>query len=139
MIVGEGAGEKMNRRRHGLGHLEAAVLEVVAASFEPVNVAQVQAQLTGEPAYPTVKSTLARQAEKGALNRTLVGRAYRYQLAAPAGSISDVLTARQMRQLMEGGGDRAAVLARFVAELEADDERILTDLLKHTKKRKGTR
>jgi predicted transcriptional regulator len=129
----------MNRRRQGLGHLETAVLGVVATAKTPVNVAEVQEQLTEELAYTTVMSTLARLAEKGALRRTLVGRAYHYQLAAPAASISDVLTARQMRHLMDGGGDRAAVLARFVAELDDDDEQILAELLKLSRSRKRTR
>lgn len=128
----------MNRRNQRLGRLETAVVRVVAAAAAPVSVAQVQAELTGEPAYTTVMSTLARLAEKGALERTLVGRAYYYRLAAPTGSISDALTARQMRQLIDSGGDRAAVLARFVGELDAEDERILTDLLNHRDRKNGS-
>ena len=34
-----------------------------------------------------------------------------------------------MRRLLGDGGDHAAVLARFVAELDDADERLLTDLL----------
>ena len=34
-----------------------------------------------------------------------------------------------MRRLMGDGADRAAVLARFVAELDDDEERMLSDLL----------
>src|SRR4051794_4837594 len=44
----------------------------------------------------TVMSTLARLAKKGALRQFRDGRACRYELAAPAGSIDDALTARQM-------------------------------------------
>lgn len=120
----------MKRRRPELGHLETAVLTVVAAAAEPQTVSQVQARLDGDPAYTTVMSTLARLAEKGALRRSLDGRAYRYELAAPSASIDDALTARSMRRLMGDGADRAAVLARFVAELDEDEERMLTDLLK---------
>jgi predicted transcriptional regulator len=121
--------EIVRGRRPELGHLESAVLSVVAASAEPQTVAEVQVQLNGDPAYTTVMSTLARLAEKGALRRTLHGRAYRYELAAPSASIDDALTARSMRRLMGDGADRAAVLARFVAELDDEEERMLTDLL----------
>jgi len=34
-----------------------------------------------------------------------------------------------MRRLLEGGGDRADILARFVSDLSPDDERLLTELL----------
>jgi predicted transcriptional regulator len=124
-----GGDMSMNARRPELGRLESTVLAVVAASGEALTVSQVQAQLPADPAYTTVMSTLARLAQKGALRRIRDGRAYRYELAAPAASIDDALTARQMRRLLGDGGDHAAVLARFVAELDEDDERLLTDLL----------
>ena len=117
------------RPRTDLGHLESAVLGVVAGAARPVTVAQVQGRLPGSPAYTTVMSTLSRLTEKGALTRSLDGRAYRYELAAPAGSIDDAVTARQMRRLMSQAGHRDAVLARFVAELDPDEERLLADLL----------
>ena len=85
--------EIVKRRRPELGHLESAVLSVVAAAPEPQTVSQVQARLDGGPAYTTVMSTLARLAEKGALRRTLDGRAYCYQLAAPTASIEQALSA----------------------------------------------
>src|ERR1700712_2567859 len=119
----------VKRRRHELGHLETAVLTVVAAAAEPQTVSQVQVRLDGAPSYTTVMSTWARLAEKGALRRMLDGRAYRYELAAPSASIDEALTARSMRRLMGDGADRAAVLARFVAELDDDEERMLSDLL----------
>lgn len=118
--------------RPELGRLESAVLAVVAASAAPVTVSEVQAELVTPLAYTTVMSTLSRLATKGALRQIRDGRAYRYELAAPAGSIDDVLTARQMRRLLVDGGDRAAVLARFVAELDDNDERLLADLLART-------
>ncbi len=112
-----------------LGRLETAVLGVVAAADRPVSVAHVQSQLPDHPAYTTVMSTLSRLADKGALTRSRRGRAYLYELSAPAGSIGDALTARQMRRLMSEGGHRDAVLARFVADLDPDEERLLTELL----------
>jgi predicted transcriptional regulator len=127
----------VKRRRPELGHLESAVLSVVAAASESQTVSEVQARLDGDPAYTTVMSTLARLAEKGALRRTLDGRAYRYELAAPTASIEQALSARSMRRLMGDGADRAAVLARFVAELDDDEERILSDLLRRQRSHQG--
>lgn len=120
---------KRTRISSELGHLELAVLGVVAAAAAPVTVSQVQVQLPGDPAYTTVMSTLARLARKGALKRTLDGRAFRYELAVPASAVDDAVTARQMRHLMSQGGHRDAVLARFVDELDPDEERLLTELL----------
>jgi len=112
-----------------LGHLESAVLTVVATADAPLTVSQVQAELPGNPAYTTVMSTLSRLARKGALERSLAGRAYKYELAVPEGAVDDVVTARQMRRLMSETGHRDAVLARFVEELDPDEERLLTELL----------
>jgi len=39
------------------------------------------------------------------------------------------MTARRMLTLLQGGGDRAGVLSRFVADLSPEDEQLLSDLL----------
>ena len=119
----------MGARRRELGRLETEVLAVVASSDEALSVAQVQQRLSSGPAYTTVMTTLARLAKKGALTRAPNGRAYQYRMAAPGADIDDVLTAREMRRLLSDGADHAAVLARFVAELDENDERVLADLL----------
>lgn len=118
--------------RRGPGDLERAVLNLIAAAPEPVTVAEVQRQLPGEPAYTTVMTTLGRMSDKGALRQIRDGRAYRYGLAAAVGSVEDAVTARRMRRLLTDGGDRAGVLARFVAELEPDEEALLLDLLQRS-------
>lgn len=111
------------------GPLETAVLAAVAASASPVSVANVQQALPADPAYTTVMTTLSRLAAKGALTRIRQGRAYLYALAAPVEDVDDAVTARQMRRLLSDGSDRAGVLARFVAELDPDEERVLAELL----------
>ncbi|MDQ2740236.1 MAG: BlaI/MecI/CopY family transcriptional regulator [Actinomycetota bacterium] len=115
--------------RRSTGPLEAAVIAVVAAAAEPIAVAQVRKALPGEPAYTTVMTTLSRLAGKGALSQSRDGRAFKYSLAAPAEAVDDAVAARRMRRLLSDGSDRAGVLARFVAELDADEERILVALL----------
>lgn len=111
------------------GPLESAVLAVVAAAGEPVAVADVQKQLPGSPAYTTVMTTLSRLAAKGALRQGRDGRAFKYSLAAPIDAVDDALAARRMRRLLSDGSDRAGVLARFVAELDPNEERMLAELL----------
>ncbi len=116
-----------DRRTHG--PLESAVLAVVTAADGPVAVAQVQRMLPGDPAYTTVMTTLSRLAAKGALTQSRDGRAFRYAPAAPPEAVDDAVAARRMRRLLSGGSDRAGVLARFVAELDPDEERMLAELL----------
>lgn len=116
--------------RREAGQLEDEVLRVVQRlGGGPVSVSDVQARMPGRQAYTTVMTTMARLADKGALTRTRDGRAYLYRLAAPADSVADAITARRMRRLLSDGADREGVLARFVAELDPDEERILAELL----------
>lgn len=115
--------------RRAPGPLESAVMAVVTAAGRPIAVADVQPQLPGGPAYTTVMTTLSRLARKGALTRSQDGRAFKYSLAAPPDAVHDAMTARRMRRLLSDGSDSAGVLARFVAELNPDEERQLADLL----------
>ena len=123
----------MNDRR-APGPLESAVLSVVASAGAPVAVADVQKELPGSPAYTTVMTTLSRLAEKGALRQSREGRAFRYSLAAPVDAVDDAVAARRMRRLLSDSSDRAGVLARFVAELDPDEERMLAELLDRSDK-----
>ncbi len=113
------------------GALERAVLAALATAGGPMAVAAVQKQLPGDPAYTTVMTTLARLTRKGALRQIKAGRAYLYELAAPPEALQSAVTARRMRRLLSDGSDRAGVLASFVAELDADEERLLAGFLDH--------
>ena len=70
-------------------------------------------------------------ARQGSLSRVLIGRAYVYELATTVDGVDSSTTARQMRRLLEGRDDRAGVLARFVADLDPEDERVLAQLLRN--------
>jgi predicted transcriptional regulator len=111
------------RRR---GALEQEVLACLAAAGRPLTVADVQAELGSDLAYTTVLTALSRLHAKGALTRGPAGRGYAYALPADPGA---AVTARRMSRLLDSREDRAGVLARFVADLSADDERLLTELL----------
>ncbi len=124
--------------RRAPGPLESAVISVVAGALAPVAVAEVQKMLPGEPAYTTVMTTLSRLAEKGALTQSREGRAFRYALAVPPEAVDDAVAARRMRRLLSDGSDRAGVLARFVAELDSEEERLLADLLDRADHRAGS-
>jgi predicted transcriptional regulator len=114
------------RRR---GALEQEVLSCLAAADRPLTVAEVLADLGGDLAYTTVLTALSRLHAKGALRRAPSGRAFAYSVPADPEAIGASVTARRMSRLLEAGADRAGVLARFVADLSPEDERLLTELL----------
>ena len=116
-----------NGRRRGA--LEQEVLACVAAAGRPLTVADVLADLGHGLAYTTVLTALSRLHAKGALRREPSGRAFAYSLAEDPGAIGASVTARRMSRLLDAGDDRAGVLARFVADLSPEDERLLTELL----------
>lgn len=111
------------------GALEREVLASLAAAGRPLTAGEVLADLGGGLAYTTVMTTLTRLHAKGALTRKPSGRAYAYSLTGSLEAIPASLTAGRMRRLLDAGEDRAGVLARFVADLSSDDERLLAELL----------
>ena len=118
--------------RRSQGQLENAVMAIVAAATAPLAVSAVQRQLPGDPAYTTVMTTMSRLADKGALERSRDGRAFRYRLAVPLDAVQDAVTATRMRRLLDDGSDRAGVLARFVAQLDDEEGRMLAALLERS-------
>lgn len=125
--------------RRERGELEREVLECLAASSEPMSPSDVQAQLPGQLAYTTVMTTLARMHEKRALTRTQRGRAYVYALPDTPDKAQASMTAYQMQRLLDNESDHAVVLAQFVANLGTDDERMLQELVRDTKRKRPRR
>ena len=115
--------------RRAPGELESEVLAVLWSAGEPVGAGTVREQVTGDPAYTTVLTILSRLHSKGVVTRERAGRGYLYSpVHDEAGH-----TAAGMRDLLEHGGNRAAILARFVSELPSEDEKLLEQLLRgHT-------
>lgn len=116
--------------RRSRGALEQAALAAVHSAGRPVTVAEVVELLDGDPAYTTVMTTLTRLWSKGALVRAVQGRGYTYAPAAGPDGTAAAQTARRMRLLLDGEGRRADVLARFVSELDPDDEELLRRMLR---------
>jgi predicted transcriptional regulator len=112
--------------RRPAGALEAEILATLWAAGEPLTPRAVQSAIGGELAYTTVMTALSRLYEKGVVSREKSGRAYAYTAVLDTPGIA----AARMRELLESGGDREAVLARFLGSLSDDDERTLIELLR---------
>lgn len=100
------------------------MLTALAAARRPLTPAEVRAEVGADLAYTTVMTVLTRLHDKGMLTRQRDGRAYAYRPADPT-----AVTAHRMRQLLDGGDDRVAVLTRFMGELTEEDEQLLASLL----------
>ena len=111
------------------GALEREVLACLGAATRPLTPGEVLAELGGGLAYTTVMTTLTRLQAKGVLTRRLSGRAYRYAVAGDPDQVEASMAAHRMRRVLDEGGDRAGVLARFVADLSPEDEQLLAGLL----------
>lgn len=121
-VSGQGAA---GAGRRAPGELESEVLAALWAAGRPVGASTVREQVAGDPAYTTVLTILTRLHDKRLVTRERSGRSYLYSpVQDKAGH-----TAAGMRDLLDRGGDRAAVLARFVSELPAEDEQLLEQLL----------
>ena len=111
------------------GGLEREILACLAASARPMSPGEVRAELDDQLAYTTVMTTLSRLHAKGAVSRAQAGRGFAYELRGGPADAQASMTARRMLTLLQGGGDRAGVLSRFVADLSPEDEQLLSDLL----------
>ena len=116
----------MDDGRRPRGTLEQEVVAVLATSARPLTPAEVRRRLGGPLAYTTVMTVLARLYDKGMATRQRSGRAFAYRAVPDLAEI----TARQMQRLLDAGGDRTAVLSRFVGVLSDDDEAVLAGLLR---------
>ena len=117
--------DRANKRRPA-GALEAEILAALWAASEPLTPKAVQSELGGDLAYTTVMTALTRLYEKGVASREKHGRAYAYTAVLDSPGIA----AARMSELLEAGGDREAVLARFLGTLSDADERTLVELLR---------
>jgi predicted transcriptional regulator len=118
--------DRSAHKRRPSGALEAEIVATLWAAGEPLTPRAMQEELGGKLAYTTVMTALTRLYEKGVVSREKSGRAYAYTAVLDTPGIA----AARMRELLESGGDREAVLARFLGSLSDDDERMLIDLLR---------
>ncbi|HKF33400.1 MAG TPA: BlaI/MecI/CopY family transcriptional regulator [Jatrophihabitantaceae bacterium] len=112
------------------GALEREVIACLAAADRPMTAAEVRAELSMDLAYTTVMTTLSRLHAKNAIERVPQGRAYAYSLTGGPATARVNVVAHRMLRLLDDETDRAAVLTRFVGELQPGDEQLLTELLR---------
>ncbi|MFI0537501.1 BlaI/MecI/CopY family transcriptional regulator [Streptomyces sp. WSLK1-3] len=120
--------DQRRSRRRGQGELEVKVLSALREADGPATAGWVQERLGADLAYTTVVTILTRLLAKGAVTRERSGRSFVWTPVADEAG----LAAHRMRRLLDGERDREAVLASFVTSLDADDERLLRELLGRT-------
>ncbi|MGN6609207.1 MAG: BlaI/MecI/CopY family transcriptional regulator [Jatrophihabitans sp.] len=112
-------------KRRASGGLESEVLATLWAARRPLTTAEVVDALGTGLAYNTVQTILTRLHAKGAVQRETAGRAHAYTpVLDDAG-----LAAARMQAILDRGGDRSTVLARFLGSLSTEDAATLRDLL----------
>lgn len=109
------------------GDLERDVIAVLAEGDRPMTLDQVRERLGGKVMCTTVMTVLSRLHQQGLARREWVGQSFVYTAATDQAE----LAASRIRGLLDAGGNRRAILARFVAMLQPDDEQALKDLLEH--------
>lgn len=113
-------------RRRAPGSLESEVLATLWATAEPMTAGEVVEALDNDLAYTTVQTILTRLHGKGAVVREQAGRAHAYSPVLDEAG----LAAHRMRAMLDRGGDRAAVLSRFVGTLTSEEGTTLAGLLR---------
>mgnify|MGYP002779299851 CR=1 FL=1 len=106
-----------------LGELERAVMECLWSAGEPVAATVLRDEL-GSPALTTVHTVLSRLEQKGFVVHD-GGRPRRFSARASR----EEHAAELMREVLGRAGDRQAVLARFVDGVDAEEARMLRELL----------
>ncbi|TQS45674.1 BlaI/MecI/CopY family transcriptional regulator [Cryptosporangium phraense] len=129
--------EQRGPGRRASGSLERAVLDVLASAPVPLTVPEVRDALSADLAYTTVQTALVRLHAKGVLARERSGRSFAYRPVETPETMQVGAAARRMRKILDSGGDRRGVLARFVADLSPQDEALLADLLAATEPEGG--
>lgn len=112
----------------GFGDLEAVVMGLVWDHDGPVTVRELFDQLRGERAiaYTTVMSTMDNLHRKGWLARVKDGKAYLYTATVSRAEHS----ARLMREALADGGNTAAVLSHFVAQIDPGESDALREAVR---------
>jgi predicted transcriptional regulator len=120
-----GGGRVVEHGRRQRGDLEHEILTILATADGPMTAADVREALDPSLAYNTVLTVITRLHDKGEVTRQAAGRAYAYRAVTDRAAV----TAWRMQRLLDGGDDRAAVLARFHGALSPQDAALLAALI----------
>jgi predicted transcriptional regulator len=112
---------------HVFGELEAVIMDRLWARAAPMTVREVLNSLSQERAlaYNTVLTVVDNLYKKGWLTRQPSGRAYQY---APTVTRAEY-GARQLRHALDGAGDPAETLLRFVGQMSGEETSALRQAL----------
>jgi predicted transcriptional regulator len=118
---------------HGLGELEAAVMDVLWHEGTPLKVRDVLERLdTGRQlAYTTVMTVLDNLHRKQWVERELDGKAYLYE----AVMTREEAAARALRDILDTSGDPQGVLMHFVASVSDEETDIMRGALRKKRRR----
>ncbi|MFD6950787.1 CopY family transcriptional regulator [Nocardiopsis sp. TSRI0078] len=119
----------------GLGELEAAIMDALWRSDEPLSVRRVRETMVydREVAYTTVMTVANILFHKGLLDREKSGRAWMYW---PRESHAEY-TARMMDEVLNTGPDPGATLLSFVERFSDEDMAHFHRLLSQARGRRG--
>ncbi len=119
----------------GLGELEAAIMDVLWRSREPLSVRRIRESMVydREGAYTTVMTVAGILFHKGLLDREKDGRAWAYW---PRESHAEY-TARMMDEVLNAGPDPGATLLRFVERFSDEDMVRFHRVLSQVRDRRG--
>ncbi|WP_238006398.1 BlaI/MecI/CopY family transcriptional regulator [Dactylosporangium sp. AC04546] len=103
----------------GFGDLEAAIMQQMWGSAEPVTVRDVHTALTVERplAYTTVLTVMDKLFRKGWLQRERDGKAHRYAVVISR----EQYGANLMREALTDSGDRQVALLDFVRQMTLEE------------------
>jgi predicted transcriptional regulator len=107
--------------------LERDVIAMLAEGDRPMTLEQVREGLGRTVMATTVLTVLCRLHDQGLTRCEWVGRSLVYTAAADQAEVA----ADRLRAVLDDGGNRRAVLARFIAMLPSDEKALLSDLLTH--------
>lgn len=116
-----------------LGELEAEIMGRLWERASPATVRDVLAEMNAarpKPvAYTTVMTVMSRLAEKGVLERVLVGQSYQYRPAQARDEFLRKASGKVVAQLVDDFGDLA--IAGFLDVLQHADPENLDKLRRH--------
>lgn len=121
---------------HAFGELEAVIMDRLWAHAAPMTVRQVLNELPPQRAlaYNTVLTVVDNLFKKGWLSRRPSGRAFQYVPTVTRAEYG----ARQLRDALDGAGDPAETLLRFVGQMSGEETTALREAL-HAHEREGRR
>ena len=123
------------RHHHRLSRRERQIMDILYR-LERATASEVQAQLTGEPAYSTVRAQLRVLQEKGELRHEEEGLRYVYMPKQRKHQIQQSALRHLVETLFEGSADKvvAALLGKGSATITDEQLEHMAELIEQARK-----